>query len=185
MKPIIRKDIIKILSKVIDILEEKDETDYIELKELSDRMVNDSSIFQDEDSISVAVMVYAFAKLLDRGIPDVTYDMLFSRLVSSKDELEKNDIHEYRRIIKEIFSIISKSDKKLKLYVGNVISQAMMKKAGKIYKHGISVGVVSELTGISRWDLLKYLGQTSVVEEHYDPQNIRKRLDFARKIFNI
>lgn len=185
MKEIIKKDILRILERVIDILEKKEEKDYLELKNLSDHTIHNMSIFQDEDSISIAVMVYALAKLIDRRIPEKTYDMLFSRLVSAKEKLIEYDTNEYRIIIKGIFQLLSQCDKKLQLYVENVISQAMMKKAGKVYKHGLSVGVVSELMGVSKWELLKYLGQTSIVEEQYDPRNIRKRLNYARKVFNV
>ena len=184
MKELIRKDILKILQRLTDILEKKEEQDYIELKGLSNRTIHNSSIFQDEDSISIAVMVYAIAKMMDRGMSDRIYNMIFSKLISAKDAMEKSDQKIYRKEIKYLFKIISKSDEKLKLYVGDVISQAQMKKAGKIYQHGLSVGTVSDLMGISQWELLRYLGSTSVVEDEYDPKDIRKRLNFARTVFN-
>ncbi len=185
MKDIVRKDILQILAGVINILEKREEKDYLDLKGLSNRTIHNSAIFQDDDSISIAVMVYAIAKMIDRGLTERTYDMIFTKLISAKSSLEKFDKNTYRAGIKGIFSIISKTDKRLKLYVEDVISQAQMKKAGKIYKHGISIGTVSELMGVSYWDMLSYLGSTSPVEEEYDPKDIRKRLNFARRIFNI
>ena len=77
MKELIRKDILKILQRLTDILEKKEEQDYIELKGLSNRTIHNSSIFQDEDSISIAVMVYAIAKMMDRGMSDRIYNMIF------------------------------------------------------------------------------------------------------------
>lgn len=184
MNNTVRKDIFNILERVIEILEEKDEKDFIELKELSNHTIHNSSIFQDDDSISAAVMVYALAKLIDRGIPEKTYDMIFSKITTARDALAMLDYSRYKQAVKGIFQIIRNVDKKLNMYFGDVILQAQMKKAGRIYHHGISAGIVSELTGISQWELLNYLGKTSVVED-YNPRDIKKRLAYARKVFNI
>lgn len=184
MEDIVRRDIIQILERVIEILEKKQELDYSELKALSNHTIHNSSIFQDEDSISIAVMVYSIAKLIDRGIPEHTYNMIFARLVSSKELLQAFDKINFRKKIKGIFKIISKCDEKLSLYVQDVISQAMMQKAGKIYQHGLSAGMAAEIMGISPWEFLQYLGKTSIIKEEYDPLDIRKRLNLAREIFN-
>ncbi|MCK5629304.1 MAG: hypothetical protein KAI26_01690 [Nanoarchaeota archaeon] len=183
MENIVRRDILKIFEKVIGILETRQEQDYSELKTLSNHTIHNSSIFQDEDSISTAVIVYSIAKLIDRGIPEHTYNMIFVRLVSCKELLQAFDKTNFRKKMKEIFKIISRCDEKLSLYVQDVISQAMMKKAGKIYQHGLSAGIVAEIMGISPWDFLQYIGSTSIIKEEYDPQNIRKRLNFARELF--
>jgi len=183
MEDIVRRDILKIFEKVIGILETRQEMDYSELKALSNHTIHNSSIFQDEDSISIAVMVYSIAKLIDRGIPEHTYNMIFVKLVSCKELLQAFDKTNFRKVMKEIFKIISKSDEKLSLYVQDVISQAMMTKAGKIYQHGLSAGMVAEIMGISPWDFLQYIGSTSIIKEAYDPQDIRKRLNFARELF--
>ena len=55
MDKIIKKDILSIISKTIAILKIKEEKDIIELKELSNHTIHNASIFQDEDSVSIAI----------------------------------------------------------------------------------------------------------------------------------
>ena len=61
MKSIIKKDILSILRRVIDALEK---VDLASLADISNRINHNSSIFQDEDSIQIAVLIYALSKVL-------------------------------------------------------------------------------------------------------------------------
>ena len=61
----VRKDILKVLHRAIDILSVREEKDVLELKELSNHTIHNSSIFQDEDSISFAILMYCLAKLIE------------------------------------------------------------------------------------------------------------------------
>ncbi|MBT6821580.1 hypothetical protein HOA56_04085, partial [archaeon] len=64
MNEIIRKDIIGVLLKAIEYI---DNSDNIKLRELSDYVIHNASIFQDEDSISVVVIIYPLSKLFKEG----------------------------------------------------------------------------------------------------------------------
>ena len=81
----------------------------------------------------------------------------------------------------EIFQLVSGIDKKLRLYVEEVINQAKIKKSSKIYYHGISLARAASMLGVSQWELMNYIGKTSITE--FSPGNVKKRLEFTRKIF--
>ena len=53
-----------------------------------------------------------------------------------------------------------------------------------IYKQGISVGRVSELLGISQWEIIDYLGKTGVYELK-EMKKARTKLNVARGLFDL
>ena len=62
----VKRDILRTLNRTVEILKEKDVTDLTELKELSNTTVHNASIYQDEDSVSVAVLIYSLSKIFER-----------------------------------------------------------------------------------------------------------------------
>ena len=134
MNDLVRQDIIKILEDALGILELKDS---IGLRELSDHTLHNASIFQDKDSISIAVIIYSLSKIIDRMgkiEPEV-----FSLLKKAMDSLKKNSIDEYSLRIRKLIKLISGFDKKLNLYIQHVMDEAEIKKGSRIYEHGISL----------------------------------------------
>ncbi len=181
MTNIIFEDILQILIKAIKILEVKEKTDSAELRDLSNYTVHNASIFQDEDSISIAILVYSLSKVIERkGISN--YVVLSGLLKDAKENLENGKIEKYREKIKELFAFISKIDNELKLYIGEVINQAQIKEGSKLYEHGLSSARASEILGISQWELMFYIGKTKLSEVK-EEINIKERLDYARSLF--
>ena len=67
MESAVRNDALRIISRVIEILEAKEEKDPMELKELSNNTIHNASVFQDECSVSIAVLIYALSKIIERN----------------------------------------------------------------------------------------------------------------------
>ena len=57
MHDILKKDIVTVLTRLSEIIKIKNDTDFLELKELSNHVIHNASVFQDEDSVSVAVLI--------------------------------------------------------------------------------------------------------------------------------
>jgi len=183
MNDTIKEDIIFILSAVIDILKVKEEKDITELKELSNHTIHNASIFQDEDSVSIAILVYSLSKVIEREVDELNYGNILFFLEKAKDCLLKNKIDDYRKIIKKAFTVISGMDSKLKMYIEEVINQAQIKKGSKLYEHGISLARAAEILGISQWELMFYIGKTRITDKTKDAVNVKERLKFARGLF--
>ena len=149
------------------------------LKELSNHTIHDASIFQDEDSITIAVLIYALSKIVERG--NLNVKPFIQEIEEARLALAKQNYRLYKRTMTEIFQLVSGIDKKLRLYVEEVINQAKIKKSSKIYYHGISLARAASMLGISQWELMNYIGKTSITE--FSPGNVKKRLEFTRKIF--
>ena len=184
MNKIVQKDILSILSGVKGILEIEEEKDVAEIKKLSNHIIHDSSIFQDEDSISIAILVYSLSKIIERKQGNLNYKPIRDLISKSIDYLDKSDVDNYRDNIKKLFRLISSIDSKLKFYIEEVIKQSQIKKAGRIYAHGISLGRAAEILGISQWALLSYIGKTTISDVPEEIINVRSRLKFARGLFS-
>ncbi|MEM2121687.1 MAG: hypothetical protein QXU20_03480 [Candidatus Woesearchaeota archaeon] len=176
MNEIIRNDNIKIIEDSISALRQKD---VLKLKEISDHTIHNASIFQDEDSITIAVLIYALSKILERGFENQS--LFEKKLEFAKLQLIKQNIEFYRKIIKEIFSEISRIDSQLKIYVQEVIEKAKIKKGAKLYYHGISIARTASILGITQWELMNYIGK--IEEPSLAKTNVSERLKIARRIF--
>ena len=58
-----KQHILKLLQNVDKALKEKN---YIEIKNLSNQIIHTASIYQDPDSIAIAVVIYSLSKLIER-----------------------------------------------------------------------------------------------------------------------
>ena len=180
----VREDICDILKRLIDIFTTRDEKDILEISELSNHTIHDASIFQDEDSIAIAVLIYALVKIISRKPEIISYEHLQEMSNSAYIFITNNNIEGYRHKIKEILRYITNIDAKIKFYIEDVINQAQIKKGSKIYAHGISLARAANILGISQWDLMRYIGKTSIVDRFIDePKLTKSRLEFTRGLF--
>lgn len=180
----IRKDILALLKRAVDILETEEEKDIFELEELSNHIIHSATIFQDEDSISTAVLVYSVYKIIERAGPKPEiYSQILPKIKKAYDFLDKEEIEKYRMTVSELFKTVSGIDIKFKKYVEEVMEKAKIKKGSKIYEHGISLARVAEILGISQWDLMSYVGKTEITEYTVREPDVLSRLKFMRGVF--
>jgi len=173
--------IIQTLDFIIQALQKGD---ILLIKSLSDRTIKSASIFQDQDSISMAVVTYSISKILERHKECLEECSKLIRLFQqSKDLLEKNDINSFKDIENKVLELISKLDSKFGIYIEEVIEKARINKGSKLYEHGLSSGRAAELLGISKWDLMSYIGKTKIPDIEENPVDVKSRLNFARLIF--
>ncbi|MBW3002217.1 hypothetical protein KY338_03600 [Candidatus Woesearchaeota archaeon] len=181
MRDVIKEDILSVLEEAIKILK-SDERPVEELGELSNHIIHDASIFQDEDSVSIAVLIYALSNVIKYcHEQNISYASIVKNIETAYEELSKNNITGYRTTIKKCFEQIRKIDQKLKVYVQEVLDRARIKKGSKLHQHGISVAKAAEILGLTQWELQDYVGK----QKYFDIKEIptRQRLKIAREIF--
>ncbi len=180
----IRQDALEIVGKAIEILKTKEDKDILELKELSDHTIHNASVFQDNCSVSLAVLAYALSKMMMR-YPQESYEYkeILKLFLIEKENLEKDDENGFNDTMKRLFLLISKIDSKLEMYVQEVINNAQIKKGSKLCEHGVSCAKSAEVLGVSQWDLMNYLGKTKLVE-YASGIDLKSRLRFARRLFS-
>lgn len=163
--------------------------DYIEIKNLSNQIVHTSSIEQDPDLISVAVILYSLSKLIERekyksyrGWEDF-YKNYLKLLDNSIKNLEKNNLFEFRENIGEIRNLIERLSGHLKDYISEVFRKAQINKASRIYEHGISMEQTAKILGISIWELANYAGQTGIADVDLSvTMPVKERIKLAEEI---
>lgn len=178
----VKKDLLQVLKKAQIYINSGHSK---KLKHLSDYTVKNASLFQDPDSLSMAVVIYALSKLLERwGFDSEFAEDARNLLGSANFSLEKDAVAEYRDKVKKLFEFTSSVDDKFKLYIDKVIEQAQIKKGSRIYEHGISVARASEMLGVGQWELMSYIGKTRIHDETEVITDVKQRLDIARSLFN-
>jgi len=102
----------------------------------------------------------------------------------AKEKLENNDIQGFEDTLSKYIKNLNKVHIKLQQSIQDVFEQAKISKASRIHEHGISLGRTAELLGITRFDLMNYIGKTYIADAKeaftIDPE---KRLKFARSLF--
>ena len=187
MKEEVKKDILRVLKESIY---EIKENNVKKLKDLSNSLIESSSIYQDENAIISTILIYSLSKIFERSKLTEYKDWnLFKKTVDDSLKkavysLENNDLLNYEKSIKEILSMINKLEIKLKDYIRDIFFRAHINKASRLYEHGLSIGRTAELLGITKWDLMEYIGRTGIpdVKENITI-DIEKRLRTARNLF--
>ena len=182
MDDLVRKDALKIIERVIKIL--KEDKDVLEIKELSDHTIHNASVFQDECSVSIAVVIYSLSKIIERNPDQQNYKNILDYLNKARSALKNNEIHNLKLAIRKLFSEISVIDNKLSLYIHEVIKDAQIKKGCKLCEHGLSTAKASQVMGVSQWELMNYLGKTKFNENLAGIVDVRTRIKFTRTLFS-
>ncbi|MCX6709963.1 MAG: hypothetical protein NTV63_03375 [Candidatus Woesearchaeota archaeon] len=179
MEEVVRQDVLSVLDGAEKLVVEENS---LSLKELSNHTIHNASIFQDDDSIIAAVLIYSLSKIMERAHESQIKKKIATMISAARNNLMLGRIQEYRDIMKDIMNLISEIDSKIKIYIEEVISQAKIKKGSRIYEHGISAARAAEILGISQWELMGYIGNT-VSSENISTGRAKKRLLFARELF--
>jgi hypothetical protein len=188
MRAEIKQDISSILNEALTAIKQNNAE---KLKEISNHTIHDASIYQDKYSTSAAVVIYSLSKMFEKNKYKEYqnwkefYMRCIKHLERAKEDLIIDQVGRYNGEIKSLYRLISKTEKKLGTFITEVLDQAGIKKASRIYEHGISIGRTAELLGISPWDLMAYVGQTKIPEMGpAELKSVKERLNFTKKLFS-
>jgi hypothetical protein len=182
-----QKHILNILRKVMGALQKKD---YIKIKNLSNQFVHHSSIHQDADIISVAVIIYSLSKMLEReGYKKEKnwkqfYNNYLRTIKNMISALEKDDHNKFHQEVETNRRLLSKLSGNLKANMMDVLNKAKINKASKIYEHGISMGKTAKILGITLWELVEYSGRKEPGNVNLGvTMELKDRIKLAEEIF--
>jgi len=175
----VRKDLLSLIIRAIRAIKQRDA---VSLRTLSNRIIHSASIFQDELTISTAVIMYALSKILDR------YGSIEKRITTHLKKIQMLLQQEKtKQVFKELLMLreeINTRDKRISSYVQHVINEARIKKGSRIYEHGISLAQTAKVLGVSQWEMMQYIGKTYIHEGFREEISVRQRLADVRKMFN-
>jgi len=188
MDPAVKRAILRVLREIQPYVKNLNAA---KLKDMSSLTIANGSIYQDEDSISIAVVTYALSKIIERvhlKKPEHWknfHQHILDNLNYAKNHLTKNKTMQYRNAIKNLFSTINQLDSKLALYIQEVVEKSKIKKGTSLYEHGISIARVCELLDICNWELMDYVGKTQISDSEKDITSALSRLKLTKKMFGI
>jgi len=167
------------------------EKDVLLLKDLSNRTIHSASIYQDTDSITVAVIIYALHKIFSRPDYPLKYKdwPVFLKTVESSldkavNDLKKDRISAFQDDLLNIRKAVTKLSGNFKTYIEEVFRTALISKASRIYEHGISMEQTASLLGITVFELAEYAGKTGISNVDFNiTLDIEKRLKKAMEFF--
>lgn len=178
MQEIVRQDILSVLRSALTAVKSHN----MELlKELSDQTLHNASIYQDKDSISIGVLLYALSKTfaqMDEGKVE-------DQLSRAENSLNRGDLEAYSKRVRELLDDVIKTDKDLNPYIQKVMDQAEIKKGSRMYEHGISLAQSADMLGVSQWEMMKYLGQTKIADSFEEEYPLNERIKHARSLFGL
>lgn len=181
-----KEHLLEIFKKVKQSLKNKD---VIELKNLSNQTIHDSSVIQNPESISIAVIIYSLSKILEReNFREYKGWKKFYNFILLEIDKSIVDIEDNKDLNKDLESIISSINKlsgKLKFYIQHVFRNAKINKASRIYEHGLSMEKTAKLLGISLFELAEYSGRGKISDVSENKTlDIKKRIKLAEEMFN-
>jgi len=182
-----RKEVIAALAEAIAAVRERRDAD---LHDISNHVLHAIVLYQDKNIVDVAVAIYALDKILEtekyrkRRLMRPFVKEVLQQLGSAKLKLAANDDAGFAAAINGIFETIKKFTKQIRFFIDDLVHYARIKKASKLYEHGLSLGKAAELAGVSKWELMPAIGETATHEQFMvPPEKNLKRAQAAQKLF--
>ncbi|PIN90694.1 hypothetical protein COU57_02810 [Candidatus Pacearchaeota archaeon CG10_big_fil_rev_8_21_14_0_10_32_14] len=162
----------------------------LSLKDLSNQTIHSASIYQDTDSIAIAVVVYAMSKIIERrehenfnGCEEFC-DKSLKSIDKALAALQKDDKKKFSDSLNNITKSVNKLSGNLRRYIQDVMRKSSINKASKIYEHGISLEQTANLLGISLYELASYTGQKEFSDiEQNKSISVKDRIKLVEKMF--
>jgi len=183
-----RENILRILIETKEALKNNDS---FKLKELSNQTIHTASMDQDSDNITVAVLVYALSKIIERKEYqsmknwEEFYNSISSQIDLAINAIRKKDDKKLRELVESTRAKLEKYSGSLKFYIQDVFRKAQINKASKIYEHGISMEKTAKLLGITMFELASYAGQKPEIANAPLNQtlDVKSRIKTAMEMF--
>jgi hypothetical protein len=181
------ENILRVLKAVKKALKNKN---YVKIKNLSETVIHQSSIEQNPNIISVAVIIYSLSKLIERESYksyknwENFYRAYIRGIENMINALEKNNINDFKEEINQIIKLIQNLSGNLKIYIGEVFRKAKINKASRVYEQGISMEKTAKILGISLWELAEYSGRTRIGDMDLSiTMPIKNRIKIVQEVF--
>lgn len=184
----IKQILLEVTSEIIEALKSENS---IKLGEIFNKRTKIFDISQDSTLISLSLITYALKKLIERQKTNdyKNWKQIFSQIITSFNllemQFEKDDKRGYRRTLKRIITLVEKLDSELLMYFEEIMDKSKLKEGYKMFEQGFSLGRVSELIGVSRWELTNYIGKTNLIDQESGVDITKERIKIVKELFNI
>jgi hypothetical protein len=185
MQESVKQDIIDVLLHVKDALERLDSQD---LSDWSNRIIHSAAIYRDKRAIFVGIIAYSLSKSIAKkeSAKDEWNNFLTNmlrELTLASEAIEKDSFTKFDSLVSSMLKQIADFDRSFSNYVEYVLEFSKLQKGARIYEHGLSLSSVAEMMGVSKWDLMRKVGETKAQEYKYlITKSSKERLEELKKL---
>lgn len=160
----------------------------LKLKDLSNQTIHDACNFQDAGSITIAVLLYALSKIIQRSdFSRMNWNLFLKKFNSTLDlaikALKQNNQDKYQEYIQQARKVLESQAINIKPYIIEVLKKAAINKGSRIHAHGISLEKTAKLLNTTQWELSEYIGQKMKYEKNNQTINTKTRAQMALEFF--
>lgn len=181
-------ELVRLLKKTYSYFRKKD---IKKLRALSNHVIEDASIYQEDYIISLAIILYTLSKILEKGDYENNpgWNSFYKNSINDIKKLihyiTKSKFDDYSETLKKFLAEIKSLDKKVPMYIEELLNSSRIKKGSSVYSYGISLGRAAEMLGISKWELMNYIGNIEIMPPTIRAINAPQRYQIAKKVFNL
>ncbi len=164
-----------------------DQNDPYNLRRLSNKLIEEAISVDDRRMIDLSLVSYALSKLMLKShfVKSKEWEIFKKKLLTdlrdAKQDLKtKKDLP---KILNIVIKDITEFDREAGRYATDVIRHARVKQASRAYALGVSLTKAASLTGVSKKELLDYVGVTKIHEHPFtQTMDLKERYDIAKKV---
>jgi hypothetical protein len=161
-------------------------TDQKKLRKLNDKIMKEAVLDFTKPIYELAVLSYILSKIVSKPRFLTKNNKPYLTKIEENVRFLLREINSgsEKRIDKafdKINSSINSLEKVDLRFVRNLVSKGKLKTAATMYAQGISLGLASEMTGMSKQDILDYAGKTMMFDRIKEEMSVKDRLKLARR----
>ncbi|MFH0986996.1 MAG: hypothetical protein V1911_03000 [Candidatus Micrarchaeota archaeon] len=165
-----------------------DANDAFYLREQSNELIERAMITGDSHLVKLSLISYGLSKLVRKPhlMKSDEWGKFKSKMIDELKEAvkEPNTLEQADRVLDSITEKISAFDKEMGNYMADVMQQARVKQASRVYSLGVSLSKAAELTGVQKNELFDYIGITKIHERPFTQTlDLKTRYKKAREVF--
>ena len=155
------------------------------MRKALDKILDEATIEFSAELYSLSVISYVLSKILSKpryyGRP---YQESFLRIKQILAFMVKNakDKKKFMSGIDNLEETILTMEVRDKRYVKSLMEKGRLKTAAILYAQGVSLGMASEITGISSQEIMDYAGKTMMFDRLKEEVPLSKRRKMAKKM---
>ena len=186
MKELTEDDVDKNIRQFIDYLEKNDA---LQLRTLSNNLIEVAMSTEDQRVVDLSLISYTFSKMITKPhlVETKDYENFKKKLISVFiKQMEKNDTKkEMAHMLDDTIDLIIDFDQNEGNYAINIIEQARIKQASRLYALGLSLSRAAEITNVNKNELLNYVGLTKIHERPFtQSKKITERYKIAKQVLS-
>ena len=172
-----------------DLIVAFDRADAFWLKQLSNKLIEESIILDNHKLANLSLIAYALSKITSK--PHFTYlkkwpkfkkDLLVL-FVIEKDKPHTTESLEY--LLEEVIVKIENFDKEAGNYIEDDIEKARIKLGSKAYALGLTLSKAANLTGADKDSLFSYIGATKIHDRPFTvTKDLKERYKTAKEVLD-